>query len=73
MHAESLPEFIAHHAVEKLCLPCKLVLPKSSGGGGTPQVRRIKSTGMKQALQTEAGKNLKAACYLESYTIYKSI
>ena len=53
--AETLPEFIAHHTVEKLCLPCKLVLPKSSAGsGGVPQVRR-KPAGMKQALQTGAG------------------
>ena len=53
--AETLPEFIAHHTVEKLCLPCKLVLPKSSsGGGGAPQVRR-KPALMKQALQTGAG------------------
>ena len=52
---ETLPEFIAHHTVEKLCLPCKLVLPKSSAGsGGVPQVRR-KPAGMKQALQTGAG------------------
>ena len=51
--AETLPEFIAHHTVEKLCLPCKLVLPQS-GGGGAPQVRR-KPAGMKQALQTGAG------------------
>ena len=27
MCTETLPEFIAHHTVEKLCLPCKLVLP----------------------------------------------
>ena len=27
MNTESLPEFIAHHTVERLCLPCKLVLP----------------------------------------------
>jgi hypothetical protein len=53
--AETLPEFIAHHTVEKLCLPCKLVLPKSSAGsGGVPQVRR-KPAGMKQALQTGVG------------------
>ena len=29
-YVETLPEFIAHqchHVVEKLCLPCKLVLP----------------------------------------------
>jgi hypothetical protein len=53
--AETLPEFIAHHTVEKLCLPCKLVLPKSSAGsGGVPQVGR-KPAGMKQALQTGAG------------------
>ena len=24
---ETLPEFIAYHTLEKLCLPCKLVLP----------------------------------------------
>ena len=30
---ESLAEFIAHHTVDKLCLPCKLVLPKSGGSG----------------------------------------
>lgn len=34
LHAESLAEFIAHHTVDKLCLPCKLVLPKPGGGGG---------------------------------------
>lgn len=27
MCIETLPEFIAYHTVEKLCLPCKLVLP----------------------------------------------
>ena len=32
---ESLPEFIAHHTVDKLCLPCKLVLPRSGGGGAS--------------------------------------
>ena len=32
--AESLAEFIAHHTVEKLCLPCKLVLPKQGSSGG---------------------------------------
>ena len=34
LHAESLEEFTAHHTVDKLCLPCKLVLPKPGGGGG---------------------------------------
>ena len=29
MFTESLAEFIAHHTVDKLCLPCKLVLPKA--------------------------------------------
>ena len=32
-YVESLPEFIAHHTVDKLCLPCTLVLPKSGKGG----------------------------------------
>ena len=27
MCIETLPEFIAYHTLEKLCLPCKLVLP----------------------------------------------
>ena len=59
---ETLPEFIAHHTVEKLCLPCKLVLPKSSAGsGGVPQVRR-KPAGMKQALQTGAGELCMYVC-----------
>ena len=31
---KSLAEFIAHHTVDKLCLPCKLVLPKSGHGRG---------------------------------------
>ena len=52
-YTETLPEFIAHHTVEKLCLPCKLVLPQSSGGS-VPQVRR-KPAGMRQALQSGAG------------------
>ena len=30
--AEALPEFVAHHTVEKLCLPCKLVLPQTNNG-----------------------------------------
>lgn len=55
--AETLPEFIAHHTVEKLCLPCKLVLPQSGGGVG-PQVRR-KPAGMRQALQSGAGEAAK--------------
>ena len=29
---EALPEFVAHHTVEKLCLPCKLVLPQTNNG-----------------------------------------
>ena len=33
-YTESLAEFIAYHTVDKLCLPCKLVLPKPGGGGG---------------------------------------
>ena len=53
VYTETLPEFIAHHTVEKLCLPCKLVLPQSSGGS-VPQVRR-KPAGMRQALQSGAG------------------
>ena len=32
---ESLAEFIAHHTVEKLCLPCKLVLPNHGGKEGS--------------------------------------
>ena len=60
--AETLPEFIAHHTVEKLCLPCKLVLPKfSAGSGGVPQVRR-KPAGMKQALQTGASEMCVCMC-----------
>ena len=30
--AEALPDFVAHHTVEKLCLPCKLVLPQTNNG-----------------------------------------
>ena len=26
-YVESLPAFVAGHAMDKLCLPCKLVLP----------------------------------------------
>ena len=71
--AESLAEFIAHHTVEKLCLPCTLVLPKTGpgaeggrgrGGGGDGgeggaalQVRRRPVT-MEEALKTGAGKSL---------------
>lgn len=71
--AESLAEFIAHHTVEKLCLPCTLVLPKTGpggeggrgrGGGGDGgeggaalQVRRRPVT-MEEALKTGAGKPL---------------
>ena len=49
--AESLPEFIANHTVERLCMPCRLVLPQ---GSVQPQVRR-KPAGVRQALQTGAG------------------
>ena len=61
--AETLPEFIAHHTVEMLCLPCKLVLPQSSSGGA-PCTGQETPAGMKQALQTGVGEKAcgKAAC-----------
>ena len=53
VQTESLPEFIAQHTVEKICLPCRLVLPKA-GGAGLAHVRRKPAT-MKEALITGAG------------------
>ena len=50
---ESLPAFIAQHTVEKLCLPCHLVLPKSG-------VSRRRPATMKEALVTGAGMYLYA-------------
>jgi tensin len=45
---KSLAEFIAHHTVDKLCLPCKLVLPKTGAEGirgrGMGTTRRDGST-----------------------------
>lgn len=77
LYAETLPEFIAYHTVEKLCLPCKLVLPQSGGGGGGgggggPQVRR-KPAGMRQALLSGAGVMLRASIVIYMYMYIKFI
>lgn len=47
--AESLPAFIASHVTEKMCLPCKLVLPSD---GGT--AKRLPA-GVTRAMQSGAG------------------
>ncbi len=52
---ESLPEFIAHHTIEKLCMPCRLVLPQGSAPSSAQPAPRRRPGGVQQALQTGAG------------------
>ena len=50
---ESLPAFIASHVIDKMCLPCKLVLPELPS-----QVTRRQAAGIAKAMQSGAGKEL---------------
>ena len=56
---ESLTAFIAGHVMEKMCVPCKLVLPDNGGGGGggamVAQVTRRQPAGIAKAMQSGAG------------------
>ena len=55
LYTESLPEFIAHHTTEKLCMPCRLVLPRGSTPSSAQPASRRRPAGVQQALQTGAG------------------
>lgn len=62
----NLTEFIAQHTIEKLCLPCLLVLPKALL---SPQQRQKKPASMEEALITGAACDL---VYLGSVDIASS-
>ena len=53
-YTETLPEFIGHHTVMKLCLPCKLVLPVRKCG--TPTQNEPEENGI-SAMEAIQGKS----------------
>ena len=52
---ESLTAFIASHVVDKMCLPCKLMLPEGAGGAAAAQMTRRQPAGVAKAMQSGAG------------------
>ena len=55
LSTESLPEFIVHHTMEELCMPCWLVLPRDSAPSPAQPIPRRRPAGVQQALEQVGG------------------